>query len=93
MAYTASLVVNTVFGDQRVQHYYVTADAASGTVSTGLSIISSLQWSPASCTTNNSVIVTRVRKNATAGGTASNGTVGISGLVAGDEIYVVVYGN
>jgi hypothetical protein len=88
MAYTATLNKKTVFGDQRVQQYVVSADAASGTVSTGFAVITQLQWAQKSITT----ALLKVRMNALADGTAANGTVGISGAVSGDEIYLTVYG-
>jgi hypothetical protein len=88
MAFTVSMLAKTVFGDERVQHYKVTADAASGTVDTGLGVLTNLHWSPASCATGAFV----VRMNANAAGTASNGTVGVSCAASGDGFYLTVYG-
>lgn len=88
MAYSASKTEQTVFGNQRVWQGVVTADAASGTVSVGFNSIIHVEWSPVSMTSTG----IRVRKNATAAGVASNGTIGISGAVSGDEIYFTVYG-
>jgi len=90
MAYTATLTKKTVFGDERVQQYIVTADAASGTVATGLGNLSQIHWSAKSIATGATPI--RVRMNANAAGTASLGTVGVSGCASGDEFYLTVYG-
>lgn len=90
MAYTLSKSAQTVFGDQRVWQGTVTADAASGVVSFGFGSLIQVMWSPASMSTG--VEPPRFRKNATAGGVASNGDLGISGAVSGDVFYVTVYG-
>lgn len=92
MAYTKSLTVNSVFGDKRVQGYTVTADAASGTISTGLTI-DHIGVAYGSITTANAAIYGVVRPNATAAGTASVGTIGFSGFTSGDVLYVTVYGH
>lgn len=92
MAYTASLTGQSVFGNQSVQFYTVTADAASGTVSTGLGTITGLNVTMGSVTTANSVAYPRIRPNATAAGAASAGVIGFSGLTSGDVLYLMVYG-
>lgn len=88
MAYTATKSETTVFGNQRVWQGYVTADAASGVVSFGFGTITHVNWAPKSMST----VGCRVRQNATAGGVASNGDVGISGVTSGDELYMTVFG-
>ncbi len=88
MAFSFSKSVSTVFGNQRAIGGVVTADAASGVVSFGLSTITHVEWAPKSCTTSGF----RVRQNAVAGGTASQGDIGVSGCASGDEFYVTVYG-
>lgn len=93
MAYTASLTGRSVFGDKSVAFYTVTADAASGTVSTGFGSIDALQVTPASVTTNNSIAIGRVRANATAAGGASAGVIGFSGFTNGDVLYITVFGH
>ena len=88
MAYTTSFIKKTVWGDQRVFQIKVTADAASGTVATGLSNINGFSIGPVTCTTTGF----RSRENALADGTASLGTVGFSGAASGDVFYLTVYG-
>lgn len=92
MAYTYTAAATTVFGNQRVSQGVLTADATSGVVSFGLATITHMTWSAKSMTTNNSGTLTRFRINATAGGVAAAGTLGVSGLVSGDEVYLTVYG-
>ena len=92
MAFTFTNVTKTVFGNQVVQMGLLTADAASGVVSFGLGVLTGMTVTPQSQTTNNSVVVARFRMNAVAGGTASNGDLGVSGVISGDEFLVVVYG-
>lgn len=92
MAYTASLTARSTFGNQSVAFYTVTADGASGTVSTGFGTIEGLTMTPGSITTNNSVAIGRVRPNGTAAGAASAGVIGFSGFTSGDVMYLMVYG-
>lgn len=92
MAYTASLTNRSTFGNQQVAFYTVTADGASGTVSTGFGTIESVTMTPGSITTNNSGSLGRVRPNGTAAGVDSPGTVGFSGFTSGDVMYLMVYG-
>ncbi len=87
MAFTATKTKDSVFGDMRVQFYTVTADAASGSIATGLTI-TSVQFTPSSLAT----MGVHVRANAFGAATASVGTVGFEGFVAGDIGYLTVYG-
>ena len=88
MAYTASLVKSTVFGDQRVQQYQVTADAASGSVSTGLSYIQSISFSPISMATAGP----KIKANLDATSATANGTVFVSSAANGDAFFLTVFG-
>lgn len=92
MAFTFTKSGDTVFGNKRVVMGTVTADSVSGVVSFGLGSLAGVQVTPKSMTTNNSLVTTRYRLNQTAGGVASVGDLGVSGVVSGDEFYVVVYG-
>lgn len=92
MAFTFVQGASTVFGNQRVIQGVITTDAVSGVVSFGLGTITHVQWSPASMTTNGSGLATRFRLNATAAGTSAAGTLGVSGVVSGDDIFVTVFG-
>lgn len=88
MAYTATLTQTTVFGNDRVQMYTVTADAASGSVVTGLGNLTGLTFTPSTLTT----MGVHVRLNALGAGTAAVGTVGFEGFTSGDVGYLVVFG-
>jgi hypothetical protein len=88
MAYTFTAAASTVFGNQRVLQGVMTADAASGTVSFGLSTITHVQWAAKSMSTTG----VRFQINKTAAGVASAGDLGVSGAVNGDEVYVMIHG-
>ena len=88
MAFTASFLVKTVKGNQREEQIRVTADAASGSVDTGFSVIDSLQHSPQSMAT----VAYRVFMNKDAALAAENGTVAISGVASGDVMFLTVVG-
>ncbi len=89
MAYTASGLGKTVFGNQRVHHIRVTADATSGAIDTGLSVVDFINVSAQSATTTGF----RTFMNQNSGLTANNGSVAISGAVSGDTILLTGYGD
>lgn len=89
MAYTATLVKTTVYGDNRVQHYKVTADAATQAIATGLNVIESVHISPGSLSTAG----VKAYANSNASGVEAFGTVGLSGFVSGDVFYMTVFGH
>ncbi|UCG54702.1 MAG: hypothetical protein JSV32_00330 [Dehalococcoidia bacterium] len=91
MAYTASFLIKTTEGNHKKQYIRVTADAASGAVDTGLSVVDFLQHSPQSATTAN--MGYRVFMNKNSGLTALNGTVAFSGCASGDVLYLTVVGH
>lgn len=89
MAWTVTRY-KTVFGDKRVVGLKFTADAATQTVETGLSVI---EWYAAG--TFNSMASQTGRYiyiNSNASGVQSNGVLGCSGFAIGDDCYVTVYG-
>ena len=79
----------SVFGNKRVNAMYVTADAASDTVATGLKSVDFLSLTPVSMST----VGVRFRANLTAAGAASAGNVGVSGCTSGDAFWLVAYGH
>lgn len=79
MAYTVNQV-KTVFGDQRVHLCNVTADAASGTIPTGLSVITGYSVGPISMATASPLMK------------ASGGTITVSAAANGDNFFLIVYG-
>lgn len=80
----------TVFGNKRAVGLKLTADAATQTVETGLSVI---EWiSLGSYNSMASQTGRYVYINSNASGVQSNGVIGCSGFAVGDDIYVTVFG-
>ena len=89
MAYTSSFLTKTTFGNQKVMHIRVTADAASGSVITGLKIVEFFHHSAQSCTTTGF----RTFLNTSDAMAALNGSVAISGSATGNTSMLTVYGH
>ena len=87
MAYTVSSK-QSVMGNQRVVMMDITADAATQTVETGLKKINAFSSGPQSLSTAG----IKIYANSNASGVQSYGVLGLSGLVSGDELFIVVYG-
>jgi hypothetical protein len=87
MAYTFAVSAQSVFGNERVIHGVVTTDATTGTVTTGLDNIISMSHAPKSMTSGVKYAINKL-----AAGTASAGTLAITGCTSGDELYITVYG-
>lgn len=87
MAWTTTRY-KTVFGDKRVVGLKLTADTATQTVETGLSVIEWYNLGYGSMTTQG----VNVYINSNASGVASMGVLGCSGFTSGDDIYITVYG-
>lgn len=75
-------------GNQRVVQISYVASAAEDNITTGLDYVDSFLLSPKSVTTS----FYTAKQNEDSSGTASNGSIGTSGLVAGDEFHVICYG-
>jgi hypothetical protein len=88
MAYSATVANKSVYGDARVHHLVVTADAAAGSVDTGLGLVHAIQLTLKSATT--AAIKTRI--NVLESATAAAGYVAISGAASGDEFFLTVFG-
>lgn len=88
MAYTTTLIKNSIMGNQRVAEYNVTADAASGSVATTVGLIDSIQITPISMAT----ICGHFRINTNAASAASNGVLFCSSIANGDNFFLTVYG-
>ncbi len=88
MAFTVTKGQQTVMGNQRVWQGVITADAATGVVSFGMTNIYAVAATPASAASS----VWNVQKNALAAGTASAGDVSITGCTSGDDFELVVWG-
>ena len=87
MAYTVTKT-QSVFGNERVVHLAITADAATQTIDTGLKNIVAHSVGIQSCTT----AAIKIYANSSASGVATLGSIGISGAASGDIFFVTVYG-
>jgi hypothetical protein len=87
MAFT---VVSTpsVFGNKQVRMLKITADAATQTIQTGLSVVEHMDVFRSSMNSAGS----KFSVNSNASGVQSMGVIGITGCTSGDECYVTVYG-
>ncbi len=81
MAFSNSLVGRSVFGNKAVQFYSSVADAATGTIATGLNQVSAI-----------SVTLKSASTCAVKFGIVASAVV-VSGATSGDEYYVTVYGS
>jgi hypothetical protein len=88
MAFTVS-AEPTVFGNKGTRLLKITADAAEANVASGFNVIDfAVVGKPISMATANPYVYA----NKDSSGTAANGTIGISGVSAGAEIHVIVFG-
>lgn len=87
MAYTVTRR-QSVFGNERVVHLAIVADAATQTIESGLSVIFAHSVGVQSCSTG----AIKCYINSNASGVQSMGVLGISGCASGDDFYVTVYG-
>lgn len=97
MAFTVSHLVDTVFGNKRVSIQQVTPDAAEGTVVTRLgkvdfALVSERKRASFIASGNTSQTYVNYVINAGTTGTAANGTIGFSGCVANNIMFVVSFG-
>lgn len=88
MAYTATSLYKTVWGNKRVVSFDVTSDAASGSVTTGLSVIESVTLGPVSMNTAG----VKLKKNLSEASATANGTLFVSSTTSGDNFIVVCVG-
>ena len=87
MAFSFTVLKQTVFGDERVTHGVVTADGTAGYVATGLQNIVAMSHAPKSMTTGVKYTINKLDA-----GTASAGSLAVTGCTSGDEFYVTLYG-
>lgn len=88
MAFNNSLLERTVFGNKQVQIYSCVADGATGTIVTGFNAVDAIQVTFKSMTSGAS----KWRMNSLVSGTATAGTIAVTGVTSGDEFYITVYG-
>lgn len=90
MAFTVTVVNKTVFGNKRVSLLDVTADAQSGVVDSGHSVVDAFTVGPISMATFSLV---KIRPNINAASAASNGQIMVSGVASGDRFFLTVFGH
>jgi hypothetical protein len=88
MAFTKSVDFTTVIGNKRAIGLTITADANSGAVETGLSVIEHVQATVISAATGSQ----KFKKNLNSGLTANNGSLMMSSCTNGDAFHVLCIG-
>ena len=88
MAFTLTDRSQSVFGNKRIVTGLITADANSGAVDSGLSVIESISTGVKSAVTGSQ----KFKANLNSGATALNGSIFCSSCTNGDEFYVTVIG-
>lgn len=89
MAFSNSLLERSTMGNKKVQFYSCVADAATGTIVTGLKSVDMAQMTPKTFASS----PVHLAINAGVSGTSTAGTIAITGAASGDEFYVIVYGH
>lgn len=88
MAFSKTVLFTTVFGNKRAVGLEITADANSGAVDSGLSVIETLSPGVISAATGSQ----KFKRNLNSGGTALNGSIFMSSCTNGDVFHVVAIG-
>jgi hypothetical protein len=88
MAFSKGTAVQTVFGNKRIVSFELTADANSGAVDSGLSVVEAIWTAVKSAATGSQ----KFKANLNSAGTALNGSVFCSSCTNGDVFYVTVMG-
>ena len=88
MAFTQSHLVCSVVGNLRLVGLRLTADAATGSIETGLQRIDGVSVANQSATTG----AYKVAMNEGVSGTAIAGNLAITGVASGDELIAMIYG-
>lgn len=87
MAFTLSQIVQTTLGNKKVRIHRVTADAAEANLTTGLQIVEAAFIQPE---LGQTMPAAHINKNSS--GTASNGTVGVSGTSSANIFHMISFG-
>lgn len=91
MAFTASKIFSTVWGDKRMLGYSMTADANSGALYTGFNTVEGIQFSSTSMVTDS--YYHKVKRNVMSAATAGGGHVFFSGFTSGDDFFLTIVGH
>lgn len=79
---------NSVMGNLRTVMLKVSPDGAEENISSGLNVIDSMMLGVQTAAT----MAFSVQVNANSTATASNGTLGVSGVASGDVFYITCFG-
>lgn len=88
MAFSVANRVHSVWGNKRMVTFVLTADANSGAVDTGISVIESVMTGCKSAATG----AQKFKANLNSGATALPGSLFVSSCTSGDDFYVTVIG-
>ena len=88
LAYTATLINESVFGNKRVRAFLVAADAAAGTIATGLNTVDMVSVSFKSCTTAGFAVL----RNKSTTATVSNGSIAFASAASSDTFEIICFG-
>ena len=88
MAYTATLLKESVHGDQRVRVFKVDADAAAGFINTGLNQVQSVALCFKSCSTNG----ISVYRNQNTTSVVAKGKVAFASAASSDTFEIICFG-
>lgn len=89
MAWTTTKVAQYNTGGLVAQHWQLTADSATLELSTGLKNVVALGSAIITATSG----AVKFKANILSAGTASYGSVAVTGATAADSFYLTVYGN
>lgn len=90
MAYTLSRLVRNIEGNKIVEYWDVTADAASGVITTGLGVVEAIAGvTPVSMATAAAKFI----RNTNAASATANGSIMVSSAANGDHFIIVAVGH
>lgn len=90
MAFTNTRLIRNIEGNKVIEYWSVTADANSGSVATGLSVIEAIAGvTVVSAATG----AQKFKMNLSAASATANGTIMVSSCTSGDQFVVVAVGH
>lgn len=90
MAFTNTRLIRNIEGNKIVEYWDVTADAASGVITTGLSVVEAIGGvTPVSMATAAAKFI----KNTSAASATANGSIMVSSAASGDHFIIMAVGH
>jgi hypothetical protein len=89
MAWTTTKNFEYAAGHHKVQLWELAADSATLELSTGFNSVDHIAFAAASFTSSHP----NIKRNVLSAGTASNGTVSVTGCTSGDTMFLTVWGH